>query len=87
MFNIPPLIRTVKDLKLFADWLLFMLAIVVFQNHLLSDVSGIQSDFRVSNSLDRAKAQYFVRIDLSPNCLQRLTADDTSLQSVKVGMY
>ena len=33
---------------------------------------------RVSNSLDPGQAQRFVGPDLDPNCLQRLSTDDTS---------
>ena len=33
---------------------------------------------RVSNSLDPDQAQHFVGPDLGPNCLQRISADDTS---------
>ena len=32
---------------------------------------------RVSNSLDPDQARLFVRPDLGPNCLHRLSADDT----------
>ena len=32
----------------------------------------------VSNSLDPDQARHFVRPDLGPNCLQRLSADDKS---------
>ena len=38
-------------------------------------ISGIPS---VSNSLDQDQARRFVRPDLDPNCLQRLSADDKS---------
>ena len=31
-------------------------------------------------------ARDFVRPDLCPNCLQRLSADDTSRQRVKIGV-
>ena len=31
----------------------------------------------MSNSVDPDSAQYFVRPDLGPNCLQWLSADDT----------
>ena len=40
----------------------------------------------MSNSLDPDQAQYFVRPDLGATFLQRLSADDTSKQRVKVGM-
>ena len=36
---------------------------------------------RVWNSLDPGQARHFVGPDLDPNCLQRLSADDTSMQS------
>ena len=36
---------------------------------------------KVSNSLDPDQAQHFVGPDLGPNCLPRLSADDTSRQS------
>ena len=39
---------------------------------------------RVSNILDPDQSQHFVGPDLGPNCLQRLSADDTSKQRVSV---
>ena len=36
----------------------------------------------MSNSLDLDQACHFVGPDLGPNCLQRLSADDTCRQSV-----
>ena len=36
---------------------------------------------RLSNSLDPDQARQFVRPDLGPNCLQRLSADDTGKQN------
>ena len=45
----------------------------------------------MSNSLDPDQAQHFVGPDLDPNCLQRLSADDTPAAlfglSVKRVMY
>ena len=38
----------------------------------------------VSNSLDLDQARCFVGLDLGPNCMQRLSADYTSRQRVKV---
>ena len=38
---------------------------------------------RVSNSLDPEQARHCVGPDLGPNCLQRLSADDTSMLRVK----
>ena len=38
----------------------------------------IRNTIRVSNSLDPGQARHFVGPDLGPNCLQRLSADDTS---------
>ena len=37
----------------------------------------------MSNILDPDQAQHFVGPDLGPNCLQRLSADDTSRYRVK----
>ena len=34
----------------------------------------------MSNSLDPDQARHFVGPDLGPNCLQRLSADDTGIQ-------
>ena len=36
----------------------------------------------MSNSLDPDKARCFVRPDMGPDCLQRLSADSTSRQRV-----
>ena len=42
----------------------------------------------MSNSLDSDQTRRFVRLDLDPNCLHRLSADDISRQRVKViGSY
>ena len=38
----------------------------------------------MSNSLDPDQARQNVRPDLGPNCLQRLSADDTSRLRVKI---
>ena len=57
-----------------------------FQNHLFFKISFRNTTIRVSNSLDPVQARYFVKLDLSLNCLQRLSADDTSKQRVKVGV-
>ena len=40
----------------------------------------------MSNSLDPDQARNFVGPGLGPNCLQSLSADDTSKQRVKVGV-
>ena len=39
-----------------------------------------QNTIRVSSSLDQVQAQRYVGPDLGPNCLQRLSEDDTSRQ-------
>ena len=44
-----------------------------------------QDAIRVSNSLYPDQARPFVGPDLGPNCLQRLSADDTIWQRVKEG--
>ena len=46
-----------------------------FQNqHFEKNLSGITP---MSNSLDPDQVRYFVGPDLGPNCLQKLSADDT----------
>ena len=47
------------------------------QNHLFSK-NSFRNTIRVSNSLDRDQARYFVGPDLGQNVLQRLSTDDTS---------
>ena len=42
--------------------------------------NSFRNRIRVSNSLDPDRARHSVRPDLSPNCLRRLSADDTSRQ-------
>ena len=44
--------------------------------------TSFRNTIRVSNSLDPDQARRFVGPDLDPNCLQRLSADDTSRQRV-----
>ena len=46
--------------------------------------NSFKNTIRVSNSLDLDQARHFVGPDLGPNCLQRLSADDTSRQRVKL---
>ena len=41
----------------------------------------------MSNSLDPDQSRYFVKPGLVPNCLHRLSADDTSRQSKCTGLY
>ena len=41
-----------------------------------------QKYIRVSNSLNHDQVRRFVGHDLGPNCLQRLSADDTRMQRV-----
>ena len=44
---------------------------------------NFRNTIRVSNSLDPDQARHFVWPDLVPNCLQRLSTEDTSRQGVK----
>ena len=49
-----------------------------FQNQIFGNIlSGIPSECHL-HSLDPDQAQCFVEPDLGPNCLQRLSAEDTS---------
>ena len=47
--------------------------------------NSFRNAIRVSNSLNRDQAPFFVGPDFGPNCLQRLQADNTSRQIIKVG--
>ena len=53
----------------------------------VSKASFLKNSFRntiqVSNNLDPDKARCFVGPGLGPNCLQKLSADDTRRQRVK----
>ena len=40
----------------------------------------------MSNKLDPDQAQHFVRPDLGPICLQRLSTDDTRRNELKINM-
>ena len=44
--------------------------------------NSFRNTIRVSDSLESDQAWHFVRPDLVPNCLQKLSADDTSRQRV-----
>ena len=44
--------------------------------------TSFRNPIRVSNGLDPDQARRFVGPDLGPNCLQRLSADDTSRKKV-----
>ena len=51
---------------------------IFFQNQVFQN-----NTVRVSDSLDPDQAQQFVGPDLVPNCLQKLSVDDTRMQRVK----
>ena len=62
-----------------------MIFVVVcrFFSKLIDQKNYFRNTIRVSNGLDPDQAQHFVGPDLGPNCLQRLSADDTSRQRIK----
>ena len=67
---------------LFAYWVIlhaFLSSVDFFLKSTFSKKS-FRNTIRVSNSLDPDQARHFVGPDLDPNCLQRLSADDTSRQ-------
>ena len=51
-----------------------------FQNHFFN---SFRNTSKLSNSLNPDQARHFVGPDLGPNCLKRLSADDTSRQKVQ----
>ena len=60
---------------LFCRLLMFFSKSMFFQKR-------IRNTIRMSNSLALDQAQHFVVPDLGPNCLKRLSANDTSRQRV-----
>ena len=78
--------KTVKSL--FECWVIFhdFCRLPIFSKSSLSENSFRNTcTIRVSNSLNPDQARHFVGPDLDPNCLQMLSADDTSRQRVKPG--
>ena len=57
-------------------FILFCRLLIFFKITYLKKI--FMNTIKVSNSLDPDQARHFVRPDLGPNCLQRLSADDTS---------
>ena len=67
--------------ELFFYWVIlhtFLLSVDLFLK-----INFFEKTIRVSNSLNPDQARHFVRPDLVPNCLQRLSAEDNSRQKVK----
>ena len=62
--------------------MLFHRLLIFFQNQLFRKIiSEISSECQTV--LIQIRPNFFVRSDLGPNCLQRLSADDTSRQRAK----
>ena len=59
----------------------YLSSIDFFQNKLCQK-NSFRNTIRVSSSLNPDQVRRFVGPDLGPNCLQRLSADDTSIQRV-----
>ena len=55
----------------------FLLSAVFSQNQIFGE-NSVRITIRVSNSLDPDQAHHFVWPDLGQNCLQKLSADQTS---------
>ena len=60
----------------------FLSSADIFQN-LLFLKNSFRDTIRLSNSLDSDQARHYVGPDLGPNCLQKLSADDTSLATTE----
>ena len=56
---------------------------LIFFSKLTFSENSFKNTIRVSNSLDPDQARHFVGPDLGPNCLQSISADNTSRQRVK----
>ena len=57
---------------------------MLFCRLLIFKINIFEKLFQESNNLDPDQARRFVGFDLGPNCLQRLSADDTSRQRVSL---
>ena len=66
-------------LLLFAYWVMLhaFLSLFFLSKSTFSKIS-FRNTIRMSNSLDPDPARLYVGFDLNPNCLQTLSADDTS---------
>ena len=69
------------DLVSFTFCMFFCRLLIFFSNSFFS-ISSLRNVIRKSDILDPYQAQRFVGPDLDPNCLPRLSADDTSRQRV-----
>ena len=58
--------------------------LLIFFPKLAFSKNSFRNTIRVWNSLDPDQARHFVGPDLDPNCLQRLSADNTSRQRGEV---
>ena len=70
-----------------AYWIIlhvFLSSAVFFKINIFKKSS--RNTIRVSISLDPDQAQHFVEPDLGLNCLQKISADDTSKQRVEQGI-
>ena len=63
--------------KRFAYWVILHDFLCVFLKSTFFKKNSFRNTIRVSNSSDPDQARHFVGPDLDPNCLQRLSADDT----------
>ena len=61
--------------------------VCLFFSKLTFSKNSFRNTIRMSNSLDPDRARHFVGPDLGPNCLQRISTDDTSRQSVEATVY
>ena len=50
---------------------------------IVTDLVSLRNTIRVSNSFDPDQVLHFVWSDPCPNCLQRLSVEDTSKEKVK----
>ena len=59
---------------------------LIFFSKLTFSENSFKNNIRVSNSLDPDQVRHIDGRDLSPNCLQRLSVDNTGRLRVKVTM-
>ena len=68
---------------LLCNFHVFLSSADIFQNLLFEKFFQGYCTIRVSNSLESDQARLYVGPDLGPNCLQKLSVDDTSLATTE----
>ena len=65
----------------------FCRRLIFFSKSTFSKKKHFRNTIKVSNGFNPDQARFFVGPDLGPDCLQRISADDTSRERVKTLYY